>query len=56
MVGVCLSATYGSCHQIEEAQTVGGDDMIDGWRVSLRHHDSQAGSAIENAKAGSAIK
>ncbi len=41
-------------HQkVEEAQSVGGDDAIDGWRVSLRHHDPQrqnyteAGSAIE---------
>jgi len=56
MVGVCLFATCGSCHHVEEAQTVGGDDMIDGWCVSLRHHNPQVGSAIENAKAGSAIK
>jgi hypothetical protein len=56
MAGVCLSATCGSCHQVEEAQSVGGDDTIDDWRVSLRHHDPQAGSTIENAEAGSAIE
>jgi hypothetical protein len=39
--------------QVEEAQNVGGDDTIDGWRVFLGHHDLQA---IENAEAGSAIK
>jgi hypothetical protein len=38
------------------------DDAIDGWRVSLRHHDPQcqnyteADSAIENAEADSAIE
>ncbi len=37
-------------------QSVGGDDTIDGWRVSLCHHDPQAGSAIENAETGFAIK
>jgi hypothetical protein len=56
MASVCLSTTCRSCHQVEEAQSVGGDDTIDGWRVSLRHHDPQVGSAIENAEAGSAIE
>jgi hypothetical protein len=41
---------------------ISADDAIDGWRVSLRHHDPQrqnyteAGFAIENAEAGSAIE
>ncbi len=53
-------------HQkVEEAESVGGDDAIDGWRVSLRHHNLQrqnytkagsAGSIIENAKADFAIE
>jgi len=52
---MCLFATCGSCHQVEEAQSVGGDNTIDGWRVSLHHHDPQAGSAIENVETDSAI-
>ncbi len=37
-------------------QSMATDNTIDGWRVSLRHHNPQAGSAIENAEVGSAIE